>query len=304
MSTRPIRLALSVTAGLICLSVTGLAQVDVDSMKFDTAKIYAVKVADGATYIGKFIERTADAIVINTASVRRVEIPIRAIVSVREVSDANFRNGRYWFENPNPTRYLIGPSAYNVKKGDGYYQNIYLVVNGFNVGITDNFSIGGGLELISTFSSLADGGFDPIFFFTPKVAFEVSDKVHLGGGVLLVNAPGFDDGARGSIGITYGIGTFGTTDNNVTAGIGWGFVNRDFNADPVVTVSGMVRISRNASLVSENWFVPTDGYDVVYSYGVRFFGESLAVDLAFFNNRDIADIIVIGIPYVDFVVTF
>jgi len=37
---------------------------------------------------------------------------------------------------------------------------------------------------------------------------------------------------------------------------------------------------------------------------VRFMGESIAVDLAFLNNSDIAEGIVIGVPWVDFVVKF
>jgi hypothetical protein len=40
------------------------------------------------------------------------------------------------------------------------------------------------------------------------------------------------------------------------------------------------------------------------SYGVRFFGKKLSVDLGFLNNRDLAEALIIGIPYVDFVVKF
>jgi hypothetical protein len=51
--------------------------------------------------------------------------------------------------------------------------------------------------------------------------------------------------------------------------------------------------------------VPDDeGYYAVFSYGLRFMGESIAVDLAFLNNGDIAESIIIGIPWVDFVVKF
>ncbi|MBE9480617.1 MAG: hypothetical protein IMY69_02855 [Bacteroidetes bacterium] len=42
----------------------------------------------------------------------------------------------------------------------------------------------------------------------------------------------------------------------------------------------------------------------IFSYGVRFFGERISVDLGFINNKDIIEEIVIGIPYVDFVVKF
>ncbi len=56
------------------------------------------------------------------------------------------------------------------------------------------------------------------------------------------------------------------------------------------------------ALVSENWIFP--GVDVpVVSYGFRFFGEKMAVDLALFNVLD-DDAIFPGIPYVDFVWNF
>src|SRR5690606_6031246 len=99
-------------------------------------------------------------------------------------------------------------------------------------------------------------------------------------------------------------------DNNITGGLGWGFIEGDFAKKPVITLSGMTRLSRTMSLVTENWFVPVSGitpdrqYYGVYSYGIRLFGKRVAVDLAFINSRDLIDYSVLGIPYVDFVVTF
>lgn len=67
----------------------------------------------------------------------------------------------------------------------------------------------------------------------------------------------------------------------------------------------MARVSRRIGLVTENWLVPADGYTGLISYGLRFMGERMTVDLAFINNADIADdVSVIGLPYVDFVIKF
>ena len=99
-------------------------------------------------------------------------------------------------------------------------------------------------------------------------------------------------------------GTLGTKEHNITSSLGWGFIEGEFSQRPIITLSGMTRISKRAALVSENWFVPTDGYYGFFSYGVRFFGEKMAVDVAFINNPDIFQIIVIGIPYVSFTVKF
>ncbi|MEY3343107.1 MAG: hypothetical protein RL090_791, partial [Bacteroidota bacterium] len=59
------------------------------------------------------------------------------------------------------------------------------------------------------------------------------------------------------------------------------------------------------AFVTENWIL-YDGTKTtgIYSYGFRFFGSKMAVDLGFINNSDISKGIFIGIPYVDFTVKF
>lgn len=66
----------------------------------------------------------------------------------------------------------------------------------------------------------------------------------------------------------------------------------------------MTRITQKTALVTENWLISNDNYYSVFSYGVRFFGDNLAVDLAFVNNSDIAEEFIIGFPWVSFVVKF
>jgi hypothetical protein len=261
----------------------------------DSTKIYKIKLKDGIIFIGNILQQDSVNIVLRTSSIPKIEIPVSKIKSIDKVDKSNFKDGSYWYPNPHATRYFYGPSAIGLKKGEGYYQNTYLVLNSFNVGITDNISIGGGLELISTFA-----GRYPLFFITPKVSFKVAEKFHAGGGVLYARIPeGF-----GSLGTVFATGTYGTTDNNITGSLGWGFVDSEFSERPIITLSGMTRISKRAALVTENWLIPTDGYYGLFSYGVRFFGEKIAVDLAFINNREIAEAIIIGIPYVSFTVKF
>lgn len=261
----------------------------------DSTKIYKIELKDGSKFIGNILQQDSVNLVLRTTSIPKIEIPVSKIKSIDAVDKSNFKNVSYWYPNPHATRYFYGPSAIGLKKGEGYYQNTYLVLNSFNVGITDNISIGGGLELISTFALR-----DPLFFITPKVSFKVSEKFHAGGGVLYARIPeGF-----GSLGTVFATGTYGTTDNNITGSLGWGFVDSEFSERPIITLSGMMRISKRAALVTENWLIPTDGYYGLFSFGVRFFGEKIAVDLAFINNPDIAEAIIIGIPYVSFTVKF
>ncbi len=286
-------------------SEKSFAQQVITETTFDSTSTYILKLRDESQLVGKYLGRDSLNVIIKTASMPRVEVPISNMVSVSKVDAENFRHGKYWFPNPNATRYFFAPSAFCLKEGEGYYQNTYLFLNSFNVGLSDHFTIGGGLEFISTFASAISGQGGPILYLTPKVGFEVAPKVNVGAGMLYFSIPSFiNDNSRSGGGIFYGLGTFGNTNNNLTTGFGWGYFRRDIGSSPFVTISGMKRISRKTALVSENWFIPGNDYYGIYSYGFRFFGEKLAVDLGFINNSDIATALLIGIPYVDFVVKF
>ncbi len=273
-----------------------LAQNNFNTYEFEADTYYKITLIDGSEFVGTFVEKNSSAITISTRSLPKVEIPIAQIKSIIVVEPSEFNNGEYWFPNPNATRYFFSPSAFNLKSGEGYYQNSYLVFNSFNYGVTDFFSIGAGFELTSTFSAA-----EPIFYFTPKVGFEVADNFNVGGGLLYLNAAG-----EANLGITYGVATYGNRNDNLTLGLGWGFFEGDFSSRPNITISGMKRMKRKFSLVTENWFIPIyeDSYYEVLSYGFRFFSEKISVDLGFINNRDIAEGILIGVPYVDFVINF
>jgi len=273
--------------------------------QFEQNKTYIIELIDNTQFVGYILQNDSLSIVIKTETIPKIEIPIQKIKRIEEIIPSRLKNGEYWFPNPNSTRYLFGPSAFTLKKGEGYYQNTYLIVNSFNFGITDHISMGAGLEFISTFGSLASGTFQPIFFITPKIGYQITEKFHAGAGVLYATLPGFfDEDNRSSFGIAYGIGTYGTPDHNITGGLGWGFFNGEFSDKPIITLSGMTRIGRRVALVTENWIIPADDYYGIITYGIRFFGEKMTVDFAFINNGDIAQALILGIPYVDFVVKF
>lgn len=263
---------------------------------FMTCKIV---MKNGKVLIGDIISQDSTAISFRNTSFQKIEIYKNKIKSIQKLDESNFRNNKYWFPNPHPTRYLVGPNAYNLKKGEYNFQNTYLVLNTIDIGLTNYFSIGGGIDL-SSFGSFSYGGFSPAVLLIPKIGLKVTDKFHAGVGGLIVYHGADDE----FLGIAYGIGTYGTMENNITVGLGWGFLTGEFLKKPIFTVSGMTRISRKAALISENWIIPFEGYHIFFSYGIRFFGEKLSVDLAFINNDDISASIIFGIPYIDFKVKF
>jgi hypothetical protein len=277
------------------------AQTDTTTTQTTPPQRWIVETKDGSTYQGVFLGQDERGIRLRTESAGEIIIPIDKVKSTRVLDERNFKNGEYWFENPNATRYLFGPSAFSLSQGEAYYQNTYVVLNSFNYGVTNNFTIGGGFELVSTFSG------EPTFFITPKYSFPVAEKWRAGAGVLYlattIDGDEFEDDFSG-MGIGYGVLTYGNTENNATLGLGYGFVDGEIAEKPVITISGMTRISRRFGLVSENWIIPEEGIGGLFSYGIRHMGERVTVDIAFINNADIAESIFIGIPYVDFVIKF
>jgi hypothetical protein len=258
------------------------------------SKKYQIILKDGSTMQGTIISENAQEIDLTTENLGKITIKRDQIKSMVLLDSKNLRNGKYWFPNPNYSRYFIGPGI-QLKKGDGYYQNVDLFLNTASYGITNFFSMGGGIELYSTLSG------HPIFILMPKLGFKVANSLWLGGGILYVNAiEALDD--FGGLGIGYGSAAFGNENNNVTLGIGWGYAGSSWSDRPIITLSGMTRVTRRIGLVTENWFIPDY---TIFSYGIRFMGEKIAVDIGLLNSKDIVKTFPIGVPaFLDFVLKF
>lgn len=167
---------------LLVLVSEAAAQTDTAQAQTTTGSRWIVETTDGSVIQGRYMGQDELGIRIMTDSTGEILIPHNKIRKTTIVDEARFRNGEYWFENPNATRYLFSPSAFSLKAGESYYQNTYLILNSFHYGITDNFTLGGGFEILSLFSG------SPIFYITPKLTFPISDKLRGGGGILHANA--------------------------------------------------------------------------------------------------------------------
>jgi len=265
------------------------------------AVLYRIDLRDGTRLTGKILLENDSILVLEMSNLGVLSIRKDKIDKMIPMDASKTMKKSLWFKNPNPTRLFLSPTAIPLKKGEGYYQNIYIVANMFNYGVLDNLSIGAGFDFITMFGTINDG-WNPVLNFNAKLGFKVHDYVHVGaGGLYITQINEF------SAGITYGLGTFGTYNNNFTTGLGWGFVDGTFEEKPFIMLGGMVRCSEKIWFVSENWIAPLDQdekYYVAISYGLRFSGKKISVDLGFINSKDIIEVLVIGIPYVDFVVKF
>ncbi|WP_218089757.1 hypothetical protein [Rhodohalobacter halophilus] len=210
---------------------------------------YRVESIEGNVFFGYLISENDQSVVLNVESVGEVTILRENIRSMTQIDSERIINGSYYYENPQATRYFFAPNALGLPKGRGYYQNTWIFFNNVNYGISDNFSLGGGIVPLFLFGVSST----PVWIL-PKVTFPVAnEKLHLGAGAMIGGLIGT---VTESLGLFYGVGTLGDRDKNLTVGIGYGYAGEEVSSTPLINISGMIRVNRRLYLLTENYFVP------------------------------------------------
>ena len=106
--------------------------------------LYRVETTDGNVLIGTLVSEDDEQIVLDTRAVGQITIARADIERMQAIDPDRMRDGAYWFENPQSTRYFLAPNAIGLPEGGGYYQNTWIFLNNVNVGVTSNVSIGAG----------------------------------------------------------------------------------------------------------------------------------------------------------------
>lgn len=237
----------------------------------DAATVHRIVLKDGSEFIGTIQSQDSSQVGFLSLSKIAMRIPREQISTIERLS-GTVVSGEFRQADPNYTRLFFAPTGRPLKSGQGYF-SVYEVFFPFlAVGIGDVLTLAGGMSLIP-------GAESQIFYIAPKLTPFHLKNVDLSAGVLYINATG---GNASGVGIVYGVGTYGTSDGAITAGFGWGFAKGDLSNKPILLIGGEFRVARNLKFITENWIPP--GTDlVVFSFGIRFFGESLAADLGFFR---------------------
>lgn len=257
----------------------------------DTLQKVIIKMENGDDYNGQIVKQDSSKVVLKMKN-GEMNVIANNILSIEKST----YTGEFLFENPNDTRYFFGPTAVPIKKGKGYYQNIYGAVNALNYGITENVSVGGGFEFISLLF-----GNKPFVYLTPKASFKLDEKVHLGAGLLMVGLP---DSKNLNLG--YGIFTYGSSDSNLSAGLGYGLVGLEALDYPTLFFAGSHRVNNSIMLLIENYIIPNDFFYQTFFlsvYGVRILGQKNSFDVGLFTTSEtVGDIP--ALPYISYVRVF
>ena len=254
---------------------------------------HQLRTKQGSTFVGRLAEAGPDTVRFETSGGMLV-LRRDMVAELRAIKPSEWHDGEYWFADPHTTRLFFAPTGRMLAAGEGYYSNTYLMLNSVNAGVSNRVSLGGSVTLIPDSRS-------QLAWFTPKVGLIANDKLNLAVGGLFGYVGFADEPGDRSFGVLYGVSTFGGVDASVTTGLGWGYVGGTLSGSPAAMVGGSVRVSKRAALITENYKFPSDDHALL-GYGVRFFGEKLSVDLAFFNYTE--EMIFPGVPFVSFAVKF
>lgn len=242
------------------------------SQTISDTTLIQIQTIDENEFIGTITSEDNLKIVLKTENYGEITIQTSDIKSRKEIDLQQIKDGKLWFANPQSTRYFWSPNGFGLNKGEGYYQNIWVLWNQFAYGITDNFSIGAGIIPLFFFGGTAT----PIFA-TAKFSFPVvKNKFNVGAGAIVGTLLGESESG---VGILYGLSTFGSPDNNVTLGMGYGFAGGELASSPTINFNGMFRISSRGYFITENYYISGGGENfVLISFGGRSIIKKLALD--------------------------
>jgi hypothetical protein len=233
---------------------------------------YYIETNDGNIFTGKILDRDSMNILFNVDKYGELNILISEIKEMHPLDIKKLKGDKYWYDNPQSSRYFFSTNGYGLKKGEGYYQNVWVLFNSFSVGLNNFISIGGGIVPLFLFA----GAPTPIWF-TPKFSIPISkDKVNLGAGALIGTVLGED---YTGFGILYGIATLGSRDKNVSLGLGYGYAGGDWVKSPVINLNTMLRTGPKGYFISENYFIITaETTALIFSFGGRSIIKKVGLD--------------------------
>ena len=232
----------------------------------DTTKTIKIELKDGSALIGKIITEDEKEVSFKTLSNIEIKIPIDQIVK-RKIISSKIVKGKVWNTDPNKTRLFFAPTGKALKAGNGYFSAYEIFFPFFAIGVTDFFTIAGGISLIP-------GADEQVIYFAPKITPYETDNFSISGGVLYIQIPDASSG----VGVLYGVSSYNYKDvSSITIGLGYGFSGGDFTDKPVLVLGWENRVSKSLKIISENWFF-FGGEIHPISFGLRFFGKNLAAD--------------------------
>ena len=271
---------LSITIFFSLLSIgQTFAQTENHSNSFvesDSLRIVKITFIDSTVSIGTILEKSDTSILFKTLSDLVFTIKTERIKEISYISNDSLVN-KHSGNNHGISRLFFSPTARTLKAGSGYFSLHEVFFPFISIAVVDYFELDGGI-------SIYPEGDKNYYFLGSKFQFYSSKNISVAAGLAYLGILKNSDVAL----LGYGIVTFGNEKMGGTVGYGSNLLHqRKDDLSGLFIVGGDILISDFVKLISENYLLlEGDKITVVYSSGVRFFGEKLAADIGFFGAID------------------
>jgi hypothetical protein len=166
--------------------------------------------------------------------------------------------------DPNRSRLFLMPTARPIGSGNGYFSAYEIFFPTLAFGLGNNVSLAGGM-------SIFPGSSDQLLYFAPKVTLLNSSTLSLAVGGLYIGTGGNNDGTS----MFYGAVTLGNEKSSLTIAAR---IPTEQDQNSLFVIGGELQTSSSVKFITENWIYSNS---ILYSFGIRFFGEKLSADLGF-----------------------
>lgn len=264
----------------------------------DSTTFWRIVTADENEYIGQILSADSLKMQFKTQKIGIITLKIREIVKITKIENPILVDGEVREENNQVMRYFLFSNGYAVRKGETYYQNIWVLFNQITMGLGDRINLSVGMMPLFFF-----GGTPSPIWANLKASFPIiKEKVSIGGGVLAGSVLGAESGL---IGLGYGNITFGSLSKNLTFGVGYGFSSQSGNTTiPLFSVSGMIKVGKKGYLLTENHIIGlgSNGSLSLVSMGGRYVGRKISIDYGVFTPITSGLDTFITIPWIGIVI--
>lgn len=249
---------------LVCACLLALAaDASAQGLPGPGPTVYEVQLAGGSELFVRIVSVGDDEVVLRTVDGVELRVDRARLVGLQPAR-GRVVDGVFWREDRNASRLFFTATGRSLGAGEAYAGTYMIALPFVAVGVTDAFTVAAGAPVLF-------GAFEP-FYVAPKLRVVRSGSADVSLGTL---AFFFQDE---TVGIAYGVGTFGSTDRALTVGLGFGYSGADFSSQPVAMIGGEARTGRRVKFVTENYFLPgEDG--TVLSGGLRFVGARISTDV-------------------------
>jgi hypothetical protein len=252
---------------VVLFSSPAFAQVEVDTIR------YQITTTDGNRYVGTIVHQDNESILFESETLGQITLLKRNILRLEQLQPGQTPVDSYieeWPRYPQSNRYFVTSNGYGLKKGEGYYQNTWVLFNHVNYGVTDNFSIGAGIVPLIIGEAVT-----PLWI-TPRFTIPVAkDRFNIGVGAFIGTLIGQQTDALFTL--LNAVATIGSRDKNFSFGLAYGYSDGELTPYPLVTLSAMIRTGPKGYFITENMFIP-DEVGALISVGGRRMIQNIGLD--------------------------